>query len=216
MLHCAPRPRPLPSQARPSQAPGWVPVFHLTAPQRVRRWSRWSSWHDLSEPGKTTASQSPGSCRPSDSAMRFSLPKIPPGSRASGSIKVADAPVLRAEIAVLLEKDAIELIPPADIELVPPVRVYEPLLHCAKEKQRVTTNLGSESVDPCASQAAVQDVDAEIHFRVRPSPRLVCSDRPEGCALSCLNPPMTGHLCDSRSRAEYVSTSSCLLSSSAS
>ncbi len=26
-----------------------------------------------------------------------------------------------------------------------------------------------------------------MRFRVRPSPRLVCSDRPEGCVLSCLN-----------------------------
>ncbi len=37
VLHCTPRPRPLPSQARPSQVPGWVPVFHLAAPSRVRQ-----------------------------------------------------------------------------------------------------------------------------------------------------------------------------------
>ncbi len=40
------------------------------------------------------------------------------------------------------------------------------------------------SFDPCALQAAVQDVDAETHFRACPSPKLVCSDRPEGHVLS--------------------------------
>ncbi len=42
---------PPPSQARPSQAPGRVPVFHIAAPPRVRRWLRWCRWHGLSEPG---------------------------------------------------------------------------------------------------------------------------------------------------------------------
>ncbi len=37
VLCSASRPRPL-----PSQTPGWVPVFHLAAPPRVRQWSRWS------------------------------------------------------------------------------------------------------------------------------------------------------------------------------
>ncbi len=50
MLHYTPRPRPPPSQARPSQAPGRVPVFHIAAPPRVRRWLRWCRWHGLSEP----------------------------------------------------------------------------------------------------------------------------------------------------------------------
>ncbi len=46
-------------------------------------------------------------------------------------------------------------------------------LHCAQEKRWVTTDLGSASFEPRTSQAAVQNVDAETHFRVRPSPRLV-------------------------------------------
>ncbi len=71
------------------------------------------------------------------------------------------------------------------------VGVLQPLLHCAQEKRWVTTDLGSASFEPCTSQAAVQDDDAETHFRVRPSPRLVCSDRPEGRILSCLDPPAT-------------------------
>ncbi len=55
------------------------------------------------------------------------------------------------------------------------VGVLQPLLHCAQEKRWVTTDLGSASFVPCTAQDAVQDVDAETHFRVRPSPRLVCS-----------------------------------------
>ncbi len=35
------------------------------------------------------------------------------------------------------------------------------------------TNLGSVSFDPCASKAAIQDVDAEMHFFVCPFPTLV-------------------------------------------
>ncbi len=44
------------------------------------------------------------------------------------------------------------------------VRVCQPLLYCGKEERLVTTNLESASFDPCASQAAVQDVDAVAHF----------------------------------------------------
>ncbi len=39
------------------------------------------------------------------------------------------------------------------------------------------------------TSAWAHDVDAEMHFWVCPSPRLVCSDQPEGCVLSCLDPP---------------------------
>ncbi len=103
------------------------------------------------------------------------------------SMKAVDAPVLCAEIAVLLAKDAIETGPSSRYE----VGVLQPLLHCAPEKRWVMTDLGSASFEPCTSQAAVQDDDAETHFRVRPSPRLVCSDRPEGRVLSWLNPTVT-------------------------
>ncbi len=71
------------------------------------------------------------------------------------------------------------------------VGVVQPLLHCAQERWWVTTDLGSASFEPCTSQAAVQDVDAETHFWMRPSPRLVCSNRPEGRVLSCLDRPAT-------------------------
>ncbi len=96
------------------------------------------------------------------------------------------------------------------------VRVCQPLLHCGQKERWVTTNLGSVSFDLCASQAAVQDVDAETHFRVHPSRRLVCSDRPEGCVLLCFMSHGTRHSCDSCSRVRYVNTSSCLSGNSAS
>ncbi len=71
------------------------------------------------------------------------------------------------------------------------VRVLQPLLHCTQEKRWVTTDLGSASFESEPSQAAVQDAHAETHFRVHPSPRLVCSDRPEGRVLSCLDSSST-------------------------
>ncbi len=85
------------------------------------------------------------------------------------------------------------------------VGVVQPLLHCAQERWWVTTDLGSASFEPCTSQAAVQDVDAETHFWVRPSPRLVCSDRPEGRVLSCLDPPATQAILAIRVRGSGVS-----------
>ncbi len=85
------------------------------------------------------------------------------------------------------------------------VGVVQPLLHCAQERWWVTTDLGSASFEPCTSQAAVQDVDAETHFWMRPSPRLVCSNRPEGRVLSCLDPPATQAIPAFRVRGTGVS-----------
>ncbi len=85
------------------------------------------------------------------------------------------------------------------------VGVVQPLLHCAQERWWVTTDLGSASFEPCTSQAAIQDVDAETHFWVRSSPRLVCSDRPEGRVLSCLDPPATQAIPAIRVRGSGVS-----------
>ncbi len=71
------------------------------------------------------------------------------------------------------------------------VRVLQPLLNRTKERRWVTTNLGPARSEPGPSQAPVQDVDAETHLSMRPSLRLVCSDRPEGRLLPCLDPPST-------------------------
>ncbi len=45
--------------------------------------------------------------------------------------------------------------------------------------------------------------DAEMHFRVHPSPRLVCSNRPEGRVLSCLDPPATQAIPVSKQRMAH-------------
>ncbi len=102
----------------------------------------------------------------------------------STTVRAADAPILRAEIAVLLAKDAIEPVPPADMR----IGVLQPLLHCTQEKRWVKTNLGSARFEPGPSQAPVQNAHTETHLWVRPSPRLVCSYRPEGRVLPCVDP----------------------------
>ncbi len=68
------------------------------------------------------------------------------------------------------------------------VRVLQPLLHCTQEKWWVKTNLGSARFEPGPSQAPVQNAHTETHLWVRPSPRLVCSDRPEGRVLPRVDP----------------------------
>ncbi len=68
------------------------------------------------------------------------------------------------------------------------VRVLQPLLHCTQEKRWVKTNLGSARLEPGPSQAPVQNAHTETHLWVRPSPRLVCSDRPEGRVLPRVDP----------------------------
>ncbi len=103
------------------------------------------------------------------------------------SVLSKDAPVLRAEVAVLLAKDAIEPVPSSRDE----VGVLQPLLHRTQERRWVTTNPGPARSESGPSQAPVQDVDAETHLSMRPSPRLVCSNRPEGRLLPCLDPPST-------------------------
>ncbi len=68
------------------------------------------------------------------------------------------------------------------------VGVLQPLLHCTQEKRWVKTNLGSARFEPGPSQAPVQNAHTETHLWVRPSQRLVCSDRPEGRVLPRVDP----------------------------
>ncbi len=71
------------------------------------------------------------------------------------------------------------------------VWVLQPLLHRAQERRWVKTNLGPARSELGPSQAPVQDVDAEMHISMHSPLQLVRSDRPEGCILSCLDPPST-------------------------
>ncbi len=118
------------------------------------------------------------------------------------SVKAADAPVLRAEIAVLLAKDAIEPVPPVDMGS----GLFSPYFIVPKKGGGLRPILDLRVLNRALHKLpAVQDVDAETHFWVRPSPRLVCSDRPEGRVLSCLDPPTTQTIPAIRVRGSGVS-----------
>ncbi len=90
------------------------------------------------------------------------------------------------------------------------VRVLQPLLHCTQERQWVKTNLGSARLEPGPSQAPVQNAHTKTHLWVRLSPRLVCSDRPEGRVLPRVDPStpqaIPVGLC---SKDGHISTKSC-------
>ncbi len=45
--------------------------------------------------------------------------------------------------------------------------------------------------EPGTAQTPVQDVDTQAHDQMHTAPGLVCSDRPEGCLLSCFDPSAT-------------------------
>ncbi len=69
--------------------------------------------------------------------------------------------------------------------------VLQPLLHRTQERRWSLTNPGFATPEPGPAQAPVQDVDAEAHDQMHTAPGLVCSDRPEGCLLSCFDPSPT-------------------------
>ncbi|KAI2652499.1 ORF V: Enzymatic polyprotein [Labeo rohita] len=92
-----------------------------------------------------------------------------------------DASVLRAEIAVLLAKDTIEPVTPAEMKS----GFYSPYFIVPKKSSGLRTNPGSSSFESVPSQAAVQNAHLETHSFLRSTPGLVCSHRPEGRLLSC-------------------------------
>ncbi len=98
------------------------------------------------------------------------------------SVAARNAPVLREEIAVLLAKDAIEPVPPAEMRQ----GFLQPLLHRTQERRWSSTNPGFATPEPGPAQ-----VDAQAYDQMHTAPGLVCSDRPEGCLLSCFDPSPT-------------------------
>ncbi len=72
-------------------------------------------------------------------------------------------------------------------------RGFQPLLHCAQEKQWVTTNLGSAHLD-------AQDAHAEPRLRMHPSPSSVCSIDLKTRTSMCRSFRATGHSCGLRSK----------------
>ncbi len=102
------------------------------------------------------------------------------------SVLSQDAPVLRAEVAVLLAKDAIQPAPPAEMES----GLYKgPYFIVPKKHGGLHPIWDLRVLNRALVQAPVQDVDAETPLSMRPSLRLGCSDRPERRLLPCLDPP---------------------------
>ncbi len=114
--------------------------------------------------------------------MRLSSPGVPPVSRASGSIKAA--PDLRVEIAVLLAKDVIEPVPPANMRsgFVSPIivpnksgglrpildlRVLIRALHKLPFKMLTQKSI-FECIRPLDWFAAIELKDARFHVSIRP------------------------------------------------
>ncbi len=87
------------------------------APPQVRRLCRWSRLHSVWRRGSCCPACLAGSRAQFDSATQFSSPGDPPKFNGilETSVAVRNAPVLREEIAVLLAKDAIEPVPPAEM-----------------------------------------------------------------------------------------------------
>ncbi len=108
------------------------------------------------------------------------------------SVKAVNAPVLRAEIAVLLAKDAIEPVPPASMRS----GFCSPYLIVPKK---------SGGLWPILDLRVLNRTLHKLPFRVRLSPRLVCSDQPEGRVLPCLDPPVTQTIPAIRVRGSGIS-----------
>ncbi len=183
MLHCALRPH-FGTHCLPSRAP----VLHFAAPPRVRLWlpgpactvsgglasapqavslahENHQTW--LRDSVRPASSQVQG--RSVHLCVEQGCPSLACGSRGpAGEGRDRAGPSSRDEVGVL-----------------------QPVLHRTQERRWVTTNLGPARPEPGPSQAPVQDADAETHFSMHPSVRLVRSDRPEGRVLSCLDPPST-------------------------
>ncbi len=69
--------------------------------------------------------------------------------------------------------------------------VLQPLLHRTQERWWSSTNPGFATPEPGPAQAPVQDADTQAYDQMHTAPGLVCSDRPEGCLLSCFDPSPT-------------------------
>ncbi len=105
------------TQTPPRSATGKVPAFHLAALLRVRRWSRCT--------GRLYCVWVPGAAQPSSLAPKDHLTRLcdsvrPASSQVQGhlphSSEGSRCPCLVRGITVLLAKDVMEPVPPADMK----------------------------------------------------------------------------------------------------
>ncbi len=102
------------------------------------------------------------------------------------ALAARNAPVLREEIAVLLARMQ------SSRSLQPRWgRGFTALISSYPRKAVVFDQSWIATPEPGPAQAPVQDVDAQAHDQMHTAPGLVCSDRPEGCLLSCFDPSAT-------------------------
>ncbi len=103
------------------------------------------------------------------------------------SVAVRNAPVLREEIAVLLAKNAIEPVPPAERRQ----GFYSPYFIVPKKRG---------GLRPILDLRVLNRALHKLPFKMRTRRRIIkciqpqdwfCSDRPEGCLLSCFDPSAT-------------------------
>ncbi len=119
------------------------------------------------------------------------------------SVLSKDAPVLRAEVAVLLAKDAIEPVPPAEMKS----GFYSPYFIVPKKDGGLRPILDLRVLNRALHKLPLRMLTQEMHLSMRPSLRLVCSNRPEGRLLPCPDPPSTQTVFSAlRSRGEHTST----------
>ncbi len=168
--------------------PSRVPVLHFAAPPRVRLWLPWSRlyglWGMASAPQAVSLGSENHQTRLRDSVR-------PASSKFRGvqftSVLNKDAPVLRAEIAVLLAKDAIEPVPPAEMKS----GFYSPYFIVPKKGGRLRPILDLRVLNRALHKLPFRMLMQKRIFQcIRPFDWF-CSDRPEGRVLSCLDPPST-------------------------
>ncbi len=169
---------PPPCHHRPGRhrAPGRVPVLHHAAPPRVRRWPRWSagtvSRSLVSAPRSVSVAPADHQTRLRDS-VRPASPKFR-GVHFT-SVKAVDCPCPVCGNRSPAGEGCDRTGPSSRYE----VGVLQPLLHCAKKSGGLRPILDLRVLNRALHKLPFRMLTQkeETHFRVRPSPRLVCSDR---------------------------------------
>ncbi len=102
------------------------------------------------------------------------------------SVRAQNAPVLREEIAVLLAKGAIEPVPPAEMRQ----GFYSPYFIVPKKGGGLRPILDLRLLNRALHRLPFKML-TQAYDQMHTAPGLVCSDRPEGCLLSCFDPSPT-------------------------
>ncbi len=158
------------------------------APPQVRRLYRWSHLHGVWKRGLRCPARLVGSRAQFDSATRFSSPGDLPSSVASSRLRWKLGTLLSCARRLLSSWQRMQ----SSRSLQPRWgRGFTALTSSYPRKAVVFDQswICDSWTGPC--KAPVQDVDAQEYDQMHTAPGLVCSDRPEGCLLSCFDPSST-------------------------